>query len=62
MAATAGTLAFMGGMAYIGAARAAMISNLEPILGVLFAMAMLGERVTLVQAIGMAMVLAAIFV
>ncbi len=61
-AATAGTLTFMGGMAYIGASRAAMISNLEPILGVLFAMAVLGERVTLVQAIGIAMVLSAIAV
>ena len=62
IAATAGTLCFMGGMAYIGAARAAMISNLEPVLGVIFAMAVLGERVTLPQGIGIAMVIAAIFV
>ena len=62
IAATTGTLAFMSGMAYVGAARAAMISNLEPVLGVLFAMAVLGERVTLLQGIGIAVVIGAIFV
>jgi drug/metabolite transporter (DMT)-like permease len=62
IAATTGTLAFMCGMAYVGAARAAMISNLEPVIGVLFAIAILGERVTLLQSIGIAMVIGAIFV
>jgi drug/metabolite transporter (DMT)-like permease len=62
IAATAGTLAFLCGMAYVGAARAAMISNLEPVICVLFAIAILGERVTLVQSIGIAMVIGAIFV
>ena len=61
IAATTGTLAFMSGMAYVGAARAAMISNLEPVIGVIFAIAILGERVTLVQGIGIAMVIGAIF-
>ncbi len=61
VAATGGTLAFLCGMAYVGAARAAMISNLEPVIGVLFAIAVLGERVTLLQGIGIAMVIAAIF-
>lgn len=61
VAATGGTLAFLCGMVYVGAARAAMISNLEPVIGVLFALAVLGERVTLLQGSGIAMVIAAIF-
>jgi drug/metabolite transporter (DMT)-like permease len=61
IAATTGTLAFMGGMAFVGATRAAMISNLEPVLGVLFAIAALGEQVTLRQAIGIVIVLGSIF-
>ena len=60
IASTAGTLTFICGMGYVGAARAAMISNLEPVLGVLFALAVLGERMTIVQGVGVAMVLAAI--
>lgn len=59
-AATAGTLAFNYGMGLIGAARAAMISNLEPVLGILFAMMILGEQLTLLQGVGVAMVLASI--
>ena len=43
VAATTGTLAFLCGMAQIGATRATMITNLEPILGVLFAIGVLGE-------------------
>jgi len=62
IASTVGTLAFMSGMAYVGAASAAMISNLEPVLGVLFAIAVLGERVSLLQGIGIAIVIGAIFV
>lgn len=61
IAATTGTLAFMCGMTYLGAARAAMISNLEPVLGVLFAIGVLGERVTFVQSTGIAIVIGAIF-
>ena len=49
-------------MAYVGAARAAMITNLEPVLGVLCAIAILGEEVTLLQSIGIAIVIGAIFV
>jgi drug/metabolite transporter (DMT)-like permease len=62
IAATTGTLAFMCGMAYVGAARAAMITNIEPVLGVLFAIAILGEKVTLLQSIGIVIVIGAIFV
>jgi drug/metabolite transporter (DMT)-like permease len=39
-----------------------MITNLEPVLGVLFAIAILGERVTLLQSIGIAIVIGSIFV
>jgi drug/metabolite transporter (DMT)-like permease len=48
-------------MAFVGATRAAMVSNLEPVLGVLFAIVALGERVTLRQAIGIVIVLGSIF-
>lgn len=58
--ATTGTIAFYCGMAWIGAVRAAMISNLEPVLGVAFAMIIVGESLTLLQAAGIALVLASI--
>lgn len=62
IASTVGTVAFISGMAHVGAARAAMISNLEPVLGVLFAIAVLGERVSLLQGTGIAIVIGAIFI
>jgi drug/metabolite transporter (DMT)-like permease len=58
---TVGTLTFLGGMATIGATRAAMISNIEPVLGVLFAVVTLGERLTYLQTVGIAIVIGAIF-
>jgi len=58
--ATTGTIAFYCGMAWIGAVRAAMISNLEPVLGVVFAMTIVGESLTLLQAAGIALVLSSI--
>jgi drug/metabolite transporter (DMT)-like permease len=61
VAATTGTLAFLSGMAQIGATRATMITNLEPILGVLFAINVLGEQVSVYQGLGIAVVIAAIF-
>ncbi|HEU4679356.1 MAG TPA: DMT family transporter, partial [Terrimicrobiaceae bacterium] len=60
IAATTGTLTFLCGMTYVGATRAAMLTNLEPVLGVLFAINVLGERVTLVQGVGILVVIAAI--
>jgi drug/metabolite transporter (DMT)-like permease len=62
IAATTGTLTFMYGMTYVGATRAAMLTNLEPILGVLFAIAILGERVTVPQGVGVVVVITAIIV
>jgi drug/metabolite transporter (DMT)-like permease len=41
--------------------RAAMITNLEPVLGILFAMLILGERISPVQGTGIGLVIASIF-
>lgn len=61
LAATFGTIAFFTGMERIGAMRAAMISNLEPVLGIAVAAALLGERLSWPQAVGVALVVGAIF-
>jgi hypothetical protein len=45
---------------FIGAVRATTLSNVEPLLGVLFAVAVLGERLTGLQWIGVALVIAAL--
>lgn len=61
VAATFGTIAFFSGMARIGAIRAAMISNLEPVLGIAVAMVLVGERIDWPQAVGLLLVVGAIF-
>jgi drug/metabolite transporter (DMT)-like permease len=58
---TTGTLAFFGAIPLLGAVRAAMITNLEPVLGILFAMLILGERISPTQGVGIAIVIASIF-
>jgi drug/metabolite transporter (DMT)-like permease len=58
---TLGTLTFFGAIPFLGAARAAMITNLEPVLGILFAMQILGEYVSPVQGMGIIMVITSIF-
>jgi drug/metabolite transporter (DMT)-like permease len=58
---TIGTVAFFAAIPLLGAMRAAMISNVEPVLGILFAMAVLGESVSPVQGVGIVMVIASIF-
>ncbi|HKP22969.1 MAG TPA: DMT family transporter [Dongiaceae bacterium] len=58
---TIGTVAFFAAIPLLGAVRAAMISNLEPVLGILFAMAVLGESVSPLQAIGIVLVIGSIF-
>ena len=58
---TIGTVTFFAAVPLLGAVRAVMISNLEPVLGVLFAMAVLGEAVGIVQGIGIALVVGSIF-
>jgi drug/metabolite transporter (DMT)-like permease len=58
---TIGTIAFFAAIPLLGAVRAAMISNLEPVLGILFAMAVLGENVSALQGLGMVAVIGSIF-
>jgi drug/metabolite transporter (DMT)-like permease len=58
---TIGTLTFFGAIPLLGAVRAAMITNLEPVLGILFAMLILGERMSPVRGTGIALVIASIF-
>ncbi len=58
---TIGTVTFSAAIPLLGAVRAAMISNLEPVLGILFAVAMLGEIVSPLQGLGIVMVIASIF-
>ena len=58
---TIGTITFFAAIPFLGAVRAAMISNLEPVLGILFAMAVLGEAVTPLQGLGIVIVIASIF-
>ena len=47
-------------MPMIGTVRATMISNLEPLLGILFAVVLLGEAISGLQMAGIAMVLSSI--
>lgn len=58
---TVGTVTFFAAIPLLGAVRAAMISNLEPVLGILFAMAVLGEGVSPLQALGIILVIGSIF-
>ncbi len=53
-------LAFFAGLTRLGAARTSMLSTLEPVVTVLLAAVLLGERLTLLQGIGGAAVLAAV--
>jgi len=55
-----GLAAFFAAYRHIGVLRATMVSNIEPLFGVLFAMAVLGERLDAVQWLGAAMVIGAL--
>lgn len=59
---TVGTLAFFCAIPLLGAVRSTMISNIEPLLGIVFALMILGEHVAPLQGVGMALVLASIVV
>lgn len=59
---TFGTLAFFCAVPILGAVRSTMISNIEPLLGIVFALMILGERVSPLQGVGIALVLASIVV
>ena len=49
---------FFAGLARLGAARASVVSTLEPVVTVVLAMALLGERMAPIQVLGGALVLA----
>jgi drug/metabolite transporter (DMT)-like permease len=57
---TVGTLAFFSAIPMIGTVRATMISNVEPLLGILSAVILLGEKISPLQVTGVAAVLASI--
>jgi drug/metabolite transporter (DMT)-like permease len=58
---TIGTITFFAAIPLLGTVRAAMISNLEPVLGILFAMLVLGETVSTLQGLGIVAVIGSIF-
>jgi drug/metabolite transporter (DMT)-like permease len=60
LCATLGTLSFFYALPLIGTAKATMISNFEPVLGILFAVGLLGETLTVLQIAGIALVLVAV--
>ena len=53
---------FMAGLPRVGAARAALLSTVEPVITVLLAVVLLGDRLSVVQVIGGALVLLAVIV
>lgn len=57
---TVGLVAFFAAFRFIGAMRATMLSNVEPLLGVLFAVVVLGERLSGLQWAGVALAVAAL--
>jgi drug/metabolite transporter (DMT)-like permease len=57
MGSTIGTLAFFCAVPFIGAVRATLISNIEPLLGIIFAVVILGEHISPLQGAGIAVVL-----
>ena len=57
---TIGTLAFICAVPMIGAVRATMISNVEPLLGIFFAVMLLREAISELQMAGIAIVLISI--
>lgn len=57
---TVGLVAFFAACRFIGPVRATMLSNVEPLLGVLFAVAVLGERLSGLQWGGVALAVAAL--
>src|SRR5581483_5405294 len=56
-----GVIAFFAALKRIGAVRTALLSQLEPVVSVLAAILILQEHVTAVQAVGIALVMAALY-
>ena len=57
---TVGLVTFFAAFRFIGPVRATMLSNVEPLLGVLFAVAVLGERLSPLHCAGVALAVAAL--
>ncbi|SEP16413.1 Threonine/homoserine efflux transporter RhtA [Rhodospirillales bacterium URHD0017] len=57
---TIGLVAFFAAFRFIGPVRATMLSNVEPLLGILFAVVVLGERLIALQWTGVALAVAAL--
>jgi drug/metabolite transporter (DMT)-like permease len=53
---------FMAGLPRVGAARAALLSTVEPVITVLLAVVILGDRLSAVQVIGGALVILAVII
>jgi drug/metabolite transporter (DMT)-like permease len=53
------TVAYISGIRRLGAPRAAILANVEPVVGVLLAALLLGERTTAVQLLGGALIIVA---
>ncbi|HET6311480.1 MAG TPA: EamA family transporter, partial [Candidatus Nitrosotalea sp.] len=51
---------FMAGLPRVGAARAALLSTVEPVLTVLLAVVLLGDRLSVIQVMGGVLVLLAV--
>lgn len=55
---TLGLLAFLASFRFVSPVRATMLSNMEPLFGILFAMALLGEMLGAAQWVGVGLVVA----
>ena len=55
-----GLLAFLAALRFIGVVRATIVSNVEPVFGILFAAVVLGERLDGMQCIGVALIVMAL--
>jgi drug/metabolite transporter (DMT)-like permease len=60
LAYTVGLTAFFVAIPYLGATRATMLTNIEPLLGIGFAMMLLNEHITWLQTVGMVLVFVSI--
>ena len=59
---TIGITLFFAAIPMIGAARASMLSNIEPLIGIVFSLLILGEHISSLQEAGMFLVFLSIFV
>lgn len=55
-----GMLAFLAALRFVGTLRATIVSNIEPLLGILFAAAVLGEALNAIQWTGVVLIVTAL--